>query len=94
MIHPFSFIKISTRVDSITPNTGSQAGGDPVTIAGVGFTGATSGNIDSSPLTSFTVVSDIEITAVTGGHLGIDPENVNIVKGGVTYTLVNGFTYT
>jgi hypothetical protein len=83
-----------TTVTSITPNTGGQAGGDPVTIAGVGFTGATSGDIDGSALASFTVVSDIEITAVTGSHLGIGAYDVDIVKGGNTYSLLGGFTYT
>jgi hypothetical protein len=49
---------------SIAPNEGPQAGGNSVTIAGSGFTGVNTVRFGAVPATSFTVVSDSQITAV------------------------------
>jgi len=49
-------------VSLVAPNSGGAAGGDLVTITGSGFTGATAVNFGTSSASSFTVVSDIEIT--------------------------------
>ena len=52
-------------VTSVSPNNGPAAGGgDPVTIVGTGFVGATEVWFGSAEATSFTVVSDTRITAV------------------------------
>ena len=56
-------------VTGVSPNTGAAVGSTPVTITGSGFTGATEVDFGpvpvygSIPATSFTVVSDTEITA-------------------------------
>lgn len=52
-------------VSSISPVSGSAAGGDTVTISGAGFTGATGVNFGAAAAASFTIVDDTTITAVT-----------------------------
>jgi hypothetical protein len=47
-----------------TPNMGVNLGGEQVTITGTGFTDASAVTFGSTPATSFTVVSDTEITAI------------------------------
>jgi hypothetical protein len=55
-------------VGRVQPGTGGQAGGTTVTITGRGFLGATQVTFSGVPATSFTVVSDTQITAVTPAH--------------------------
>ncbi len=52
-------------VTSISPSSGFTSGGTPVTITGVGFTGATGVTIGGAAATSVTVVNDTTITATT-----------------------------
>jgi hypothetical protein len=47
-----------------SPNMGVALGGEPVTLTGTGFTNASAVTFGSTPATSFTVVSDTEITAI------------------------------
>jgi hypothetical protein len=54
----------STTIGTIDPGEGPEAGGTTVTISGSCFTGATGVLFGLTPATSFTVVSDTEITAV------------------------------
>ena len=49
-------------VSMVAPNIGGTAGGDLVTITGSGFTGATAVNFGTNSASSFTLVSDTEIT--------------------------------
>jgi hypothetical protein len=49
----------------LTPVSGTIAGGDTVTLRGIGLTGATVVEFGGVAAASFTVVSDTEITAVT-----------------------------
>lgn len=53
---------------SISPAGGLAAGGTAVTIEGRNFEGATGGTVGGVALTSFVVVDDSTITAVTGAH--------------------------
>jgi hypothetical protein len=53
------------NVTSISPASGPDSGGTPVTITGTGFTGAILASVGSVPVSSLTVVSDTEITATT-----------------------------
>lgn len=55
------------NVASITPPSGSYAGGTAVIITGAHFTGATAVTIGSS-VTSFTVTDDNHISATTAAH--------------------------
>ena len=52
-------------VSSLSPATGSTAGGTPVTITGSNFTGATGVTFAGGAATSFVVVNDTTITCVT-----------------------------
>ena len=52
-------------ITSISPSSGSIAGGTSVTITGHDFTGATSVNFGTAPAASFKVNSDTQITAMT-----------------------------
>ncbi len=59
---PFTALPQAT---SVTPLTGSTAGGTSVTLTGSGFTGATAVTFGTVAATSFTVVSDQELTAIS-----------------------------
>jgi hypothetical protein len=79
-------------VTSVTPNTGSLAGGTPVTIAGTNFASPATVTIGGVAATSVVVVSATSITAATpAGAAGA--VNVVVTTPGGTVTLTNGFTY-
>lgn len=52
-------------VTAISPNTGPVAGGTPVTLTGIAFTGATGVMVGGVAATAVTVVSDTSLTFVT-----------------------------
>ncbi len=76
---------------SIDPNQGPEAGGTEVTISGSNFTGVDSVTFDGNDATSFTVVSDTEITAVTPAGTGL--VDVAIADGTAEAILEDAFTY-
>lgn len=51
-----------------TPTSGSAAGGESIVIAGTAFSGAVSVKFGGVEATSFTIDSDIQITAVAPPH--------------------------
>lgn len=55
-------------VGGLSPTSGPSTGGTSVTITGTGFTGVTSVKFGTTAATSFTVVSDTQITATTPAH--------------------------
>jgi IPT/TIG domain len=69
-------------VSSISPNTGSLAGGTFVSITGSGFQSGTpvTVTIDGVPLTGVTVVSDTEITGTTGSDTTLGTPTVSSVS--------------
>jgi uncharacterized protein YkwD len=52
-------------VTSVSPVAGPTAGGTPVTITGCGFTGATGVKFGAAAASSFTFVTDTQVTAVS-----------------------------
>lgn len=72
---------------SITPNHGSTAGGDPVTVVGTNFTTATAVRVGGVALTGMVVVDDNTITGTTGAHaianvdVEIDNDSGTFVSG-------------
>jgi len=81
-------------VMSMTPNTGSAAGGTSAVITGANFTGATAVTFGGVPATSFTVNSSTQITAVdpAGAPGAVD---VQVMTPGGTSATSNSdqFTY-
>jgi LPXTG-motif cell wall-anchored protein len=55
-------------VTDLDPTEGPETGGTEVTIIGTGFEGTTGVTFDGLPATSFEVVSDTELTAISPAH--------------------------
>ncbi|MGA8615542.1 MAG: IPT/TIG domain-containing protein [Xanthobacteraceae bacterium] len=80
-------------ISSISPATGSTAGGTAVTITGTNLTGATSLTFGGNAATSVVVnAAGTQITAVTPSGSGT--VNVAVTTPGGTATVTNGYTYT
>jgi hypothetical protein len=80
-------------ITSVSPSSGSVAGGNTVTITGSGFTGATAVAFRALAATSFAVVSSTEITAVVPAQ-GAGVDNVFVTTPGGTNAAVTGDHYT
>lgn len=76
----------------IAPATGPAAGGTPVTITGVGFTGATGVNFDTDAGTAFSVVDDSTINVTSPVHAA-GAVDVTVTMVGGDAVLTGGFTY-
>ncbi|MFF2148938.1 IPT/TIG domain-containing protein, partial [Kitasatospora sp. NPDC058190] len=76
-------------ISGINPNHGPAAGGTAVTISGSGFTGATSVKFGTVPVSSFTLVSDSQITTAAPAGSGSVAVTVTTPLGtsnGVTFS--------
>ena len=69
---------VAPDVTSLSPASGSAAGGQTVTITGTDFNGVTEVLFSSSPAQSFTVVSPTTIKVVTPSY-SVAPVNVTVV---------------
>jgi hypothetical protein len=79
-------------ITGVDPTSGPIAGGTTVTVTGTNFTGASAVDFGTSAATSFSVVSDTQITATTpAGTAG--PTGVSVTTVGGTATDSGGFTY-
>ena len=79
-------------ITSITPTSGSTAGGTTITITGTNLTSATSVTVGGVAATSVVVVSSTSITAVTpAGSIGV--VSVALTTPGGTASLASAFTY-
>lgn len=83
---------VAPDVTSISPSSGSIAGGTAVTLTGTGFTGATGATVGGVALSAFTVVSDTSITGTTGMH-GAGAVDVVVTTPYGSDTLAGGYTY-
>ena len=79
-------------ISSVSPATGSTAGGTAITITGTSLTGATSVTVGGVAATSVVVVSSTSVTAVTpAGTVGA--KSVAVMTPNGTATATNAFTY-
>jgi IPT/TIG domain len=81
------------QLTSISPITGSIAGGTSVTITGSGFTGAIAVSFGGTAATSFIVNSDTSVVAVAPAHV-VGAVDLSVTGSASTVgTLTNAFTY-
>jgi len=80
------------NLTSVTPSSGSTAGGTPVTLQGTHLSGVFSVRFDGTPASSFTVNNDSTITATTPAHAA-GAANVVVTTASGSSTLVNSYTY-
>ncbi len=86
------FVLERPTLTSVSPNSGSSAGGTAITIDGTGFLSATGATVGGAALTNFTVVNDTTITGTTSaGGAGLD--DVVVITAAGNATLSNGFTF-
>ena len=77
---------------SISPARGVTAGGEAVTLTGTGFTGTTGVFFGGAAATSFNVVSDTQIDAITPAR-NPGPVDVVVTNADGSATLPEGFLY-
>src|SRR5262249_50684751 len=81
-------------IGSINTTSGGTGGGPPVMITGSNFLGATGVFFGSTPATSFTVASNISMTATSPPHdAGTVDITVTTYSGTSALTSVDRFTY-
>jgi uncharacterized protein YkwD len=81
-------------VSGVVPDAGTAAGGTAVTISGAGFTGASSVKFGTTAATTFTVVNDTTITAVSPAHaVGAVDITVTTPLGTTPTLAADQFTY-
>jgi putative cell wall-binding protein len=84
---------VAPAVTAVSPPSGSTLGGPVVTITGTGFTGATAVAFGATAATSFNVVSDTSITAVSPAQ-GASVVHMRVTTAGGQSGIVAGDTYT
>ena len=84
-------------ITSISPTSGTVAGGTSVTVTGTGFTGATSVTFDGVAGTSFTFDSDTQVSVTTpvrsADSRTVGPKQVVVVGAGSSSTSEVYFTF-
>jgi hypothetical protein len=80
-------------VKKVTPNSGSEAGGTKVTIAGSNLTGATEVKFGASAATNVTVKSATSMTAVSPPGVGVVDVTVTTPGGTSAITTADHYTY-
>ncbi|MFE7802524.1 ice-binding family protein [Nocardia sp. NPDC057440] len=88
---PYTYGVPAPTLTSISPGSGSAAGGTAVVLTGTNLTGATAVSFGGTPATSFTVNSSTQITAVTPAH-SAGTVSVTVTTAGGTSNSV-AFTY-
>ncbi len=90
----YTYRNPAPTVTSITPNTGTTAGGTSVTIAGTGFVAGATVSLGGTAATAVNVVSSTSITATTPAHAAGAANVVVTNSDAQAGTLTNGYTYT
>ncbi len=81
-------------VATVSPNSGSTAGGTSITITGSNFAAGASVTFGGAAATGVTVTSSTQITAVTPAHSAGSVDVIVTNADGQSGTLASGFTYT
>ena len=89
----FTVSALVPTVTSISPTSGSTAGGTVVTITGTNFTGATAVSFGGTAATSFSVTNDTTISATTAASAAGTGLNVSVTTPGGTNTANTLYTY-
>lgn len=90
----FTYQVTSPTLTGIAPNTGSTAGGTPITVSGTGFTPSTTLTIGGVAGVSVAVFNSTTLVALTPAYLsGSLAKDVVVNNGAGSATLVGGFTY-
>lgn len=95
----FSYTAPAPTVTSVTPSTGTTAGGTTITIAGTGFQSGATVKIGGVAATNVVFVSATQLTAVTplgpANDQATVPKDVTVTNpDGQSGTRSGGFTYT
>jgi IPT/TIG domain-containing protein len=90
----YTYRNPAPTVTSITPNTGTTAGGTSVTIRGTGFLAGATVSLGGTTATAVNVVSSTSITATTPAHAAGAVSVVVINSDAQSGSLTNGYTYT
>ncbi len=88
----FSYIA-APAITGLSPSSGPDAGGTPVTITGTGFTGATAVDFGTTAVTNFSVVNSTTIKADSPAGTGIVGVTVSTPVGTSTRSSADQFTY-
>ena len=88
--YPNSIVPI---IDSVSPNTGSKAGGTFITAIGNNFVGVTNVKLGGTNAT-FTVVSPTEITLTSPSYATTGLVDLTVISTFGTATFHGAFTYT
>src|SRR6202040_1583014 len=84
---------VPPTVSSLSPNSGSTAGGTAVTITGTNFAAGATVTFGGAAATNVVVVNSTTITATTpAGSAGA--VTVTVTVNGQNGSLTNGYTYT
>ena len=89
----FTYAAAAPTVTSISPTSGSTAGGTAITITGTNLTGATAVTIDGVAATNVNVVSSTSITATTPAGTAGANKSVLVTTPGGTNAANTLFTY-
>jgi hypothetical protein len=84
----FTYVNPASAVTGIAPSSGPTAGGTTVTVTVTGFTGATRVVFGAVPASTYTVVSDTEITVISPAQAAGNRNIVVTVLGGTTTPVV------
>jgi hypothetical protein len=89
-------VNAATTVTGITPSSGTANGGTTVVITGAGFiagTGVSAVKVGGTAVTSYVVISDTQISAVTAAH-GTGAVSVDVTANASTNAANTLYTYT
>jgi hypothetical protein len=94
LTNAYTYRNPAPTVASITPNTGTTAGGNSVTITGTGFVAGATVSLGGTAATAVNVVSNTSITAAVPAHAAGAVNVVVTNSDAQSGTLTNGYTYT